>query len=105
MSRPFEQILQELVESMDNPIATFVTKGDTAEISSALRNIKGLPEFLKQTMGADMRRYFAASPEEQAQIKGAFSRTAYLLSLAVPRENMDHTKNMVTGPRTRDLRM
>lgn len=101
MSRPFDEILHELIEAMDNPVAAFVSREEEAEVAKALSEVEGLPDFLKQTMGADMRRYFNATPEEQKQVKGAFARTAYFLSLAVPKKNLDHTKDLVSGPRKR----
>ena len=63
MSRPFDEILHELVEAMDNPVTASVDKKQEVEIAESLSSVEGLPEFLKNTMGADMRRYFAASPE------------------------------------------
>lgn len=99
MSRPFELILKELVEAMDNPVDVSVPKELENDISQALQQVEDLPTFWKLTMGSDMRRYFAASPEEQRQIKGAFARTAYLYSLSVPKENFEYIKNKITSPR------
>lgn len=97
--RTFEDVLHELIALMDNPITAFVDKAQEVEIAKGLSEVEGLPAFLKATMGADMRRYFAASPTEQQQIKGAFARTVYLLGLAVPKKNLDHTKDQLTGSR------
>lgn len=99
MSRPFDEILQELVQAMDNPVAAAVDKKQEASVAQILSEVEGLPQFLKETMGADMRRYFSAAPEEQRQIKGAFARTAYIYSLTVPKEQNDLTRNSLTGPR------
>lgn len=93
MNRPIEEIIVELVEQLPDPRDAFVDRQHEQEIREVLGNIRGLPEFLKMTMSADMRRYFSASPEEQEQIKGAFRRTAYFLSLAIPKANMEFVKD------------
>ena len=100
--RSFEEILHELVQSMDNPVAAFVSKEQEIAIAKQLSEVEGLADFLKQTLGADMRRYFAATPAAQEQIKGAFSRTSYILSLAVPKKNMDLLKEDLTSPRIKN---
>lgn len=95
MEKSFNDILIELAEAIDNPIATKVPKEVENEIAHGLAQVVGLPDFLKLTMGADMRRYFNATPDEQKQIKGAFARTAYLLSLTLPKQNFEGFKGGV----------
>lgn len=105
MSRPFDEILAELVAAMDNPVAASVSKEQEQEIGKALSEVEGLHSFLKETMGADMRRYFSAAPEEQKQIKGAFARTAYIYSLTVPKENFSGFTGGIVGPRKTESRL
>lgn len=104
MSRPFDEIIAELASAVDNPLNAFVTKEEEREIAETLSTVSGLPAFLKQTMEADVRRYFNAAPEEQKMIKGAFTRTAYLLSLTVPRQNKEATMGDFVRPKRRSLR-
>lgn len=47
------------------------------EVSS----IDGFRDYLKETMAADIKRYFFASQEQQPIIKGAFHRTKYLYDI------------------------
>lgn len=97
--RTFDEVFAELISVMDNPLDSYVSKKDEVELAETLSKVRGLPEFLRATMGADMKRYFAATPEEQQRIKGAFQRTMYLLSLSVPKKNIDYVKSKLTGTR------
>ena len=47
------------------------------EVSS----VDGFREYLKETMAADIKRYFFSSQEQQPIIKGAFHRTKYLYDI------------------------
>lgn len=97
--RTFDDVLQELISLMDNPVDSFITKQEEVDIAQGLAQVRGLPEFLRKTLGSDMRRYFSASPAEQERIKGAFKRTVYFLGLSVPKKNLDHMKNKLSGNR------
>lgn len=78
----FDQLVDMLAQTIDDAAEASVPKGLEKEVGKALSEVVGFKEFLRATMSTDMRRYFAASPEEQKNIKGAFSRTVYLLALA-----------------------
>lgn len=83
----FEELLQMLANKLDAFEAS-VPKGLEREVAKGLSEVEGLTEFLKATLSADMRRHFSASEDEQRAIKGAFSRTVYLLALARSKNNL-----------------
>ena len=52
------------------------------DVIEELRSIQELPDFLRDTMSEDVKRYFnATSPVEQLMTKGAYFRTKWLLNL------------------------
>lgn len=56
-----------------------ITKPGIKEIFQAMSGIDGLLDYLKDTMGADIKRYFAAQTDhERDLIRGAFARTSFL---------------------------
>lgn len=47
-----------------------------------LKGVDGIEEFIRESMSADVKRYFTAgSPMEQLLVKGAYFRMQYLLNL------------------------
>lgn len=50
-------------------------------------------DYLRETIAADIKRYFFASKEQQDLIKGAYSRTYYLYKL-LGKVSDDHTKSL-----------
>jgi hypothetical protein len=78
----FDELVLMIAQTLENPAEASINKGMEREVAKGLSEVVGLKDFLKETMSADMRRYFAASEAEQPNIKGAFSRTVYLLGLA-----------------------
>ena len=48
---------------------------------SEVSRIDDFRDYLKETMSADIKRYFYASKEQQDAIRGAFQRTKYFYDL------------------------
>ena len=80
--KDFDTLVDEIAQTLENPVDGFVNKTLERDVAKGLSQVEGLTEFLKATLSADMRRYFAATGEEQERVKGSFSRTVYLLGLA-----------------------
>lgn len=97
--KDFDKLVEEIAQSLPNPAEGFVSKEQEKAIGKALSEIEGFKEFLKATLSADMRRHFAASPIEQERIKGAFSRTVYLLGLARAGGEETMVENSLNGKR------
>lgn len=95
----FDTLVDQIAQSLPNPAEGFVSKEQEKEIALALSQIEGLKEFFKATLSADMRRHFAATPVEQERIKGAFSRTVYLLGLARSGSEKSMAENSLQGKR------
>lgn len=58
-----------------------MTKDATKEIFTAMGGIDGILDYLRDTMVADVKRYFAAQNDHDRDIiRGGFSRTAFLRS-------------------------
>ena len=97
--KTFEELVDEIAQVLPNPIDGFVEKGLEREVAKSLAEVVGLKEFLKATLSADMRRYFAASPVEQERIKGSFARTVYLLGLARTGKELESMVGPLEGKR------
>lgn len=78
----FDELVDMVAQTIDDAAEASLDKGLEKEVAKGLADVEGYYDFMKKTLSTDMRRYFAASPEEQKSIKGAFSRTVYLLGLA-----------------------
>jgi len=81
----------------ENPLDSTIDKKEEARLFQELSHIEGIDDYLKQTMGMDIMRYFSvdsgASGEDiRAQIKGAYNRTQYLRKLIL-RERAVEDKN------------
>lgn len=64
-----------------NPLDSELRPEWVEKVFAETKGSDALVEFLYETMGQDMIRYFNASTDaERNQIKGAFSRTKYLRS-------------------------
>lgn len=88
--RTIDEILVELSYALDNPIRETIDKKLENEVFNDLKNVSGLQEYLLQTLGSDMKRYFSASTDiERSQVRGAFSRTAYLSGKITAAEKME----------------
>lgn len=75
---PSEFELHMLIISTLDPEPSY-DKKEEEELFERLSAVDGLNDYLRSTLVRDRNRYFnASSPLEQMQIKGAFSRTAYL---------------------------
>lgn len=72
-----------------------IEKGEERKLFDKLLEVEGLGEYLRLTMARDLQRHFvAATPIEQMNIRGAFSRTLYLKSLLTKK-----TSKELKGPR------
>lgn len=78
--RTIDEILLELADVLDNPMESEIGGNLEVETFGSIKGNDHLTEYLRETLNCDMKRYFSA-PTDSArdQIKGAFSRTAYLL--------------------------
>lgn len=74
-----DELLKQLVELHDNPLEDELTQEYTKLVFKSIEDTELVLEWLRITMGQDMKRYFSASTDdERAQTKGAFARTAYI---------------------------
>ena len=102
--RTIDEILVELAEAMDISIKNDINIDQKVELKifTAVRSIEGYTEYLRTTLERDMKRYFSASTDrERDQIKGAFSRTAYLYGKLVKTSEVKETKEFFKGGRKR----
>jgi hypothetical protein len=98
--RTTDEILLELVESMESPLASNLDGKWERKVFEDVRGSDNLLEWCRETMAMDMKRYFSAVDDEsRAQIKGAFSRTAYIRGLLVKMGNVKKVKKDVSGKR------
>ena len=52
------------------------------EVFAELRSIQELPEWIRDVMSEDVKRYFnATTPLEQAMVKGAYFRMRFILNM------------------------
>lgn len=94
-----EELLIELSTFLD-PTEMRMGRTAVADVFERLSNTEGVAEYLRNMMEMDMKRYFAASSDEQrAQIKGAYSRTAYLRSMIIGTTEAGKVKSVITGGR------
>jgi len=97
--KTFEDLVEEIAQVLPTPVDGFVEKGLEREVAKSLAEVVGLKEFLKASLSADMRRFFAASPTEQERIKGHFSCLVYLLGLARTGKELESMVGPLEGKR------
>lgn len=98
--KTIDQILIELVDVMDNPLGSKLDKKFESEVFNTIRGSEGFTEYLRETLGQDMKRYFAASSESaRDQIKGHFSFAVYLLGSIAKAGDADKLKEELSGKR------
>ncbi len=51
------------------------------EMLDALRNVPNFQRYLKSIMDSDVNRFYSCQESEQAIVRGARSRTSYILNL------------------------
>lgn len=79
--RTIEEILLELADVLDNPMESEIDDKLEVETFGSIKGNDRLTEYLRITLGCDIKRYYAASTDENRnQIRGAFNRIAYLLA-------------------------
>ena len=79
--RTIEEILLELANALANPIESEISDKLEVETFGSIQGNDHLTKYLRETLNCDMKRYYAASTDENRnQIRGAFNRTAYLLA-------------------------
>lgn len=78
--RTIDEILLELADVLDNPMESEIGEDLEVKTFESLKGNDSLTEYLRETLNCDMKRYFSAPTDSSRdQIKGAFSRTAYIL--------------------------
>lgn len=88
--RTLDEILIELVGKLENPQESEIEKKFETEVFGSLQGNDYVTQYLRETLNCDIKRYFSASTDiERSQIKGAFSRTAYLLGKIMKHNTMD----------------
>ncbi len=98
--KTIDQILIELVDVMENPFGSSIDKKFENEVFKTLQGSEGFTEYLRETLGQDMKRYFAASTESaRDQIKGHFSFAVYLLGSIAKSGDADKLKEELSGKR------
>ena len=87
--KDLDYILEQLVDILDNPRESEIGNKLEVETFGSLKGNDYLTEYLRKTLGCDVKRYFSASSDnERSQIRGAFSRTAYLLGKIQKQEEL-----------------
>lgn len=77
-----DEILDMFVSVMGKIYGDKVDKKQEREIFDKIMEVEGVNDYFRDTLGADIQRYYVASTrEEQLQVRGAFSRTLYLKGL------------------------
>lgn len=71
------------MENLTNPLDSQINKKEEAALFDILSGVEGLDDYLKETMGMDIMRYFNApsgleGEAVRSQIKGAYFRTQYI---------------------------
>jgi len=78
----------------ENPLDSTINKEEEAKLFQDISHIDGIDDYLRQTMGMDIVRYFnlpsdAEGEELRAQTKGAYNRTQYLRKLILRERAME----------------
>jgi hypothetical protein len=74
-----EQLLIELAGLQENPLNIDIPEKFAQEVFEQLKGSDDFMEYLRLTMGTDMKRYFSVSTErERDQIKGHFALASFL---------------------------
>lgn len=91
--REIDEILKALVGVMDATPENNITKELEASTFGSLQGNDSITQYLRETMSSDIKRYFSVSSDkERDQIKGAFSRTSYLLGKIVTHNTKEKKK-------------
>ena len=91
--RTLDEILVELVGKLENPQESTIDKKFETEVFGSLKGNEHITQYLRETLSCDVKRYFSASTDdERSQIRGAFSRTAYLLGKITKHNTEDKKK-------------
>ena len=91
--RDIEEILAELIDVLEDPQESNISKELEASTFGSLQGNDSITQYLRETMSSDIKRYFSVSSDkERDQIKGAFSRTSYLLGKIVTHNTKEKKK-------------
>jgi len=75
-----EELLIMLAEAMPNPTEVTIDKKFEDQIFAQLAQIEGIDDYLRETLGFDMQRYFNVVTDiDRAMVKGGYHRVAYFL--------------------------
>lgn len=73
-----DEKLKEFVDSFDSLLETNIDKDLESQVFNQLIEIEGLSEYLRRTMGEDVKRSFTAPTSQHEYIKGHFALAAFL---------------------------
>lgn len=77
-----DEIVAAFIDTMGNPLDSENNKDEQYVLFKELSTIDGLDEWLRTSMGEDIKRHFSASNDEQrAHVKGEFARTLRILTM------------------------
>lgn len=65
-----------------------LTRHEEFELFEKMSAIDGIEEYLRDMMSRDLKRYFAATKDQQDQIRGAYMRAMYFRAM-LNRKNAD----------------
>lgn len=85
------EVLDLYIETVGNPLNIDVDKDSEIILFKELAKVDGLDEYLRATMGEDIKRAFQSQTDvERAIIKGGYARTMYIRAmLKKVRENKE----------------
>lgn len=70
------------LETLGDIDSVEIAKEGVKEIYQSLAGVEGYLDYLKDTMNADIKRYFNAQTDGERQlIRGAFARTSFIRAL------------------------
>lgn len=76
------EVLDLYIQTVGNPLDTDVNKEEEIQLFRELSKVEGLDDYLRDTMGEDIKRSFMAQDDvSRATIKGGYARTMYLRAM------------------------
>lgn len=77
--QPFnEEKLKEFVESFDSLLEVHIDEQLTKHVFKGLAEVEGFMEYLRRTMGSDVKRAFTSPKEQREYLEGHFAFAAFL---------------------------
>jgi hypothetical protein len=77
-----QEAFEQYLGVIGNPMDVDLDKDETVRLFAELAKVDGIDDYLRDTMGEDLKRYWLAQDDlARAQVKGAYSRTMYFRGL------------------------